>query len=100
LEIYLSPEVITPQFQILNVVNGQEKALGNIALLFDEKKLYVYGILEEEGVSENFKDIVYPYVKGLAKAKPDLEVYSCLYVGCEKISLNEAENKKEEEEKK
>ncbi|WP_322090791.1 hypothetical protein [Caldifermentibacillus hisashii] len=64
-----------------------------------KKKLYVYGILEEEGVSENFKDIVYPYVKGLAKAKPDLEVYSCLYVGCEKISLNDAENEKEEEKK-
>ncbi|MEN0649371.1 hypothetical protein NSQ82_10130 [Caldifermentibacillus hisashii] len=55
--------------------------------------------MEEEGVSENFKDIVYPYVKGLAKAKPDLEVYSCLYVGCEKISLNDAENEKEEEKK-
>lgn len=95
LEIYLSPDVLTPHFHIINVVNGQDKVLGNIAFLFDEKKLFVYGILEEEGVSENFKDIVQPYIKGLAKAKPDLEVYSCLYVGCKKISLNATEEEKE-----
>lgn len=98
MEIYLSPEVITSHFQILNVVNGEDKALGNIALLFDEKKLYAHGILEEEGVSENFKSIVQPYIKGLAKAKPDLEVYSCLYVGCKKISLNGDEEKEKNKE--
>ncbi|MEN0649372.1 hypothetical protein NSQ82_10135 [Caldifermentibacillus hisashii] len=43
MEIYFSPEVITPQFQILNVVNGQEKALGNVALLFDEKNFMYTG---------------------------------------------------------
>jgi len=89
LQIYFSPEVITPGFQVLNVVDSDNKAVGNVAFLFDEKKLYVYGILEEEGVGEDFKDLVTPYLKGLAKAKPGLDIFSCLYVGCKKINLNE-----------
>ncbi|MBM7585581.1 hypothetical protein JOC86_002123 [Bacillus pakistanensis] len=88
MQIYFSPEVVSPQFQVLNVVNSHNKAVGNVAFLFDEKKLYVYGILEEEGVGEDFKDLVTPYIKGLAKAKPDLEIFSCLYIGCKKVNLN------------
>jgi hypothetical protein len=94
LQIYFSPEVITPQFQVLNVVDSASKAVGNVAFLFDEKKLYVYGILEEEGVEADFKDLVTPYIKGLAKAKPGLDILSCLYVGCKKINLKEAEEEK------
>jgi hypothetical protein len=93
LQIYFSPEVITPQYQVLNVVDTKNKGVGNVAFLFDEKKLYVYGILEEEGVEADFKDLVTPYIKGLAKAKPGLDIYSCLYVGCKKITLN-VEDKK------
>lgn len=89
MQIYFSPEVITPEFQVLNIVNSLNKAVGNVAFLFDEKKLYVYGILEEEGVREDFKDLVKPYIKGLAKAKEGAEVYVCLYVGCEKVELKE-----------
>lgn len=91
MQIYFSPEVITPQFQVLNVVDSSNKAVGNVAFLFDEKKLYVYGILEEEGVGEDFKDLVKPYLKGLSKAKEGIDIYSCLYVGCKKINLNEEE---------
>lgn len=91
MQIYFSPEVITPQFQVLNVVDPDNKAVGNVALLFDEKKLYVYGILEEEEVGADFKDLVTPYIKGLTKAKPDLDVLSCLYVGCKKIELKTKE---------
>jgi hypothetical protein len=94
MQIYFSPEVITPNFQVLNVVDSSSKAVGNIAFLFDEKKLYVYGILEEEGVGADFKDLVKPYLKGLSKAKQGLEIYSCLYVGCQKINLNEEEESK------
>ncbi|WP_042464037.1 hypothetical protein [Neobacillus dielmonensis] len=94
MQIYFSPEVITPQFQVLNVVDSENKAVGNVAFLFDEKKLYVYGILEEEGVGEDFKDLVTPYIKGLAKAKPDVEVFSCLYIGCQKIKLHGDEEDK------
>ncbi|GIN61940.1 hypothetical protein J27TS8_19330 [Robertmurraya siralis] len=93
MQIYFSPEVMTAEFQVLNIVSSENKAVGNIAFLFDEKKLYVYGILEEEGVREDFKDLVKPYVKGLAKAKEGLEIYSCLYVGCKKIELKVEEDK-------
>lgn len=94
MQIYFSPEVVTPEFQVLNVVDSDNKAVGNVAFLFDEKKLYVYGILEEEGVGLDFKDLVTPYIKGMAKSKPDLDVFSCLYVGCKKIKLNEEEEEK------
>ncbi|MBS4220672.1 hypothetical protein KHA96_20450 [Bacillus sp. FJAT-49711] len=94
MEIYFSPEVMTPHYQVLNVVDSKNKAVGNLAILFDEKKLYVYGILEEEGVGADFKDLVTPYVKGLAKANPDADILSCLYVGCKKIKLNEDEQEK------
>ncbi len=89
MQIYFSPEVISPQFQVLNVVDTNNQAVGNVAFLFDEKKLFVYGILEKEGVGEDFKDLVTPYLKGLAKAKKGVEIYSCLYVGAKKIDLNE-----------
>ncbi|MGX6443411.1 hypothetical protein ACWM35_09350 [Neobacillus sp. K501] len=91
LQIYFSPEVITPEYQVLNVVNSNNKAVGNVAFLFAEKKLYVYGILEDEEVGADFKDLVTPYIKGMAKAKPGLDVLSCLYVGCKKIKLKEDE---------
>jgi hypothetical protein len=93
LQIYFSPEVITPEFQVLNVVDSTNKGVGNIAFLFAEKKLYVYGILEEEDVGADFRDLVTPYLKGLAKAKPGLDIFSCLYVGCKKIELNDKEQK-------
>ena len=91
MQIYFSPEVITPEYQVLNVVDSTNKGVGNIAFLFAEKKLYVYGILEEEDVGADFRDLVTPYLKGLAKAKPGLDIFSCLYVGCKKIKLNKEE---------
>ncbi|WP_075980703.1 hypothetical protein [Bacillus massilinigeriensis] len=94
MQIYFSPEVVTPEYQVLNVVDSDNKAVGNVAFLFDEKKLYVYGILEEEGVGADFKDLVTPYIKGLAKAKPGLDILSCLYVGCKKINLNDEKEQK------
>lgn len=93
MQIYFSPEVITPEYQVLNVVNSNNKGVGNVAFLFDEKKIYVYGILEDEGVGADFKDLVTPYIKGIAKARPGLDILSCLYVGCKKIKLNEEEDK-------
>ena len=95
MQIYFSPEVITPEYQVLNVVNSKNKGVGNVAFLFDEKKLYVYGILEDEEVGSDFKDLVTPYIKGLAKAKPGLDILSCLYVGCKKIKLKEEDDDQE-----
>ncbi|AGK52475.1 hypothetical protein [Bacillus sp. 1NLA3E] len=94
MQIYFSPEVITPEYQVLNVVDSTNQAVGNVAFLFAEKKLYVYGILEEEGVASDFKDLVKPYLKGLSKAKQGIDIYSCLYVGCKKINLKEEESEK------
>ncbi|WML31659.1 hypothetical protein RCG24_07320 [Neobacillus sp. OS1-32] len=91
MQIYFSPEIITPEYQVLNVVDTKNKGVGNVAFLFAEKKLYVYGILEDEEVGADFRDLVTPYIKGLAKAKPDLDIFACLYVGCKKIKLNEEE---------
>jgi hypothetical protein len=91
LQIYFSPEVITPEYQVLNIVDSKNKGVGNVAFLFDEKKLYVYGILEEEGVGADFKDLITPYIKGLAKAKPGLDIFSCLYIGCKKIKVTDKE---------
>jgi len=91
MQIYFAPEVMTPNFQVLNVVDSNNKTFGNVAFLYDEKKLYVYGILEEEGVGADFKDLVTPYLKGLAKAKPGIDIFTCLYVGCKQIKLNEEE---------
>ena len=91
MQIYFSPEVITPSYQVLNVTDSKDKVVGNVAFLFDEKKMYVYGILEEQGVEADFKDLVTPFIKGLSKTKPGIEVYSCLYVGCKKITLNTEE---------
>lgn len=88
MEIYFSPEVINPHFQLLNIVDANGTAVGNVALLFDEKKMYVHGLLEEKGVEADFKDLVTPYLKGLAKANEGVEVYSCIYSGCEKIEIN------------
>jgi len=92
MQLYFSPEVITPEYQVLNVVDSTNKGVGNIAFLFTEKKLYVYGILQDEAVGADFKDLVTPYIKGLVKAMPNLEVFSCLYVGCKKITLNEKDS--------
>ena len=91
MEIYFSPEVITPQYQVLNVVDSANKAVGNIVFLFGEKDLYVYGMLEEEGVGADFKDLVTPYINGLAKAKQDVDIFTCLYIGGEKIEWKDKE---------
>jgi hypothetical protein len=93
LQIYFSPEVIKPESHVLNVVDQNQKAVGYVAFLFDEKKLYVYGSLEDEGVGADFKDLVNPYIQGLAKAKQDLEVYSYLSVGGKKIELDSEDSK-------
>jgi len=52
-----------------------------------DKKMYVYGLLEEEGVAEDFKDLVNPYIQGLTKMTSDLEVFTYLSVGGKKIEL-------------
>lgn len=94
MEIFFSPEIITPAFQVLNVVNSDNQAVGNVALLFAEKQIYVYGISEKEEVGADFKDLVTHYLKGLGKAKPDLQILACIYIGCKKVTLQEKDDEK------
>ncbi|WP_331490651.1 hypothetical protein [Aquibacillus rhizosphaerae] len=91
LQIYFSPEFLKQDAQVLNIVNDKNKAVGYMAFLMEEKKMYVYGQLEEAGVEEDFKDLVEPYLQGLTKLKPDLDVFSYLSVGGKKVEV-QAEN--------
>ncbi|MDC3415223.1 hypothetical protein NC797_17225 [Aquibacillus sp. 3ASR75-11] len=95
MQIYFSPEFLKEDAQVLNIVDDNNKPVGYMAFLMEQKKMYVYGQLEDEGVSEDFKDLVKPYLQGLTKLKPDLEVYSYLSVGGTKVQLdNEDDNTK------
>ncbi|MDL4839584.1 hypothetical protein QQS35_03810 [Aquibacillus sp. LR5S19] len=91
MQIYFSPEFLKQDAQVLNIVNDKNKAVGYMAFLMEEKKMYVYGQLEEAGVEEDFKDLVEPYLQGLTKLKPDLDVFSYLSVGGKKVEV-QAEN--------
>jgi hypothetical protein len=95
MQIYFSPELIKPDAQVLNVVDQNGKAVGYVAYIVEEKKMYVYGHLEDDGVRADFKDLIQPYLKGLKNIKEGIEVYSYLSVGGEKMEL-----KKEEDEEK
>ncbi|MCL7748350.1 hypothetical protein [Halalkalibacter alkaliphilus] len=100
MQIYFSPEFLKEDAQVLNVVTDSNKPVGYMAFLMEEekKKMYVYGQLQEEGVYEDFKDLVKPYLEGLKKLKPDLEVYSYLSVGGKKVELGEGEGEEDKEE--
>ena len=93
MEIYFSPEIIESDHQILNIVNQDHQAVGYLTFLFNEKKMYIYGQLENEGVSNDFEDLIKPYIEGMAKAK-ELEVYSYLSIGGKKLDLQFSNDKK------
>ncbi|MBU9714079.1 hypothetical protein [Evansella tamaricis] len=87
MQIYFSPEFYREDGQVLNIVTDKNKPVGYLAFLTLEKKMYVYGHLEEEGVAEDFKDLVSPYIQGLTKVKSDLEVLSYLTIGGKKVEI-------------
>ncbi|WP_339061346.1 hypothetical protein [Tepidibacillus marianensis] len=87
MEIYFSPEVINPEAQILNIVDQNQKAVGYLAIIFTDKKAYVYGNLEEEGVREDFKDLIKPYLQGITKSKANIELYSYISTGGKKLDM-------------
>lgn len=87
MQIYFTPELLKEDAQVLNIVDDKKNAVGYMAFLIEEKKMYIYGLLESEGVEEDFKDLVEPYIQGLAKLKPDLEVLSYLSVGGKKVEI-------------
>lgn len=94
MEIYFSPEFLNENAQVLNVVTQNNIPVGYLTFLMEENKMYVYGHLQEEGVAEDFKDLVKPYVQGLTKMKEGLEVFLYLSVGGKQVEL-EIEKEKE-----
>ncbi|MCD8501407.1 MAG: hypothetical protein LRY71_06570 [Bacillaceae bacterium] len=93
MQIFISPELIKEDAQVLNIVTEDNKPVGFLTYIIEETKMYIYGHLEEEGVAENYKDIVKPYLQGLQKLKQDLEVLMYLSVGGKKIDISiEEEN--------
>jgi hypothetical protein len=87
-EIFFSPESLNSECQILNVVEGNQKPIGYLSFISDDKKIYIYGHLENEGVSEIYKDMVRSYIQGLAKSKEGREIYSYIAVGGKKLEIN------------
>lgn len=87
MQLYFSPEFYKQDAQVLNIVTDKNKPVGYLAFLMAEEKMYIYGVVEEEGVTENFKDLVTPYIQGFTKIKADLEVFTYLSVGGKKLEI-------------
>lgn len=93
MQIYFSPECIKEDAQILNIVTDKNDPVGYLSFLKTDKKIYVYGHVSEEGVSEDFKDLIKPYLSGLTSANENLEVYSYFSVGGKTINVNQDKEK-------
>jgi len=87
LQIYFSPELINQSAQVLNIVTDRDEAVGYLSFLIEGNKMYVFGNIQEEGICEDFKDVVKPYLQGLTKLKPDLEVMTFLSIGGKKVEI-------------
>ncbi|WP_280768094.1 hypothetical protein [Salipaludibacillus daqingensis] len=91
MQLYLSPEFYKQDAQVLNIVTDKSKPVGYLAFLMTDKKMYVYGVIEEEGVAEDFKDLVTPFIQGLTKLSSEIEVFTYLSVGGKKIEFESQE---------
>jgi hypothetical protein len=91
MDIYFNPELVKEEAHILNVVNHKNQPVGYLTFVIHQKKMYVMGHCRDEGVAEDFKDLIKPYIEGMAKNKEDLEVMVTLSVGGKEINLNENE---------
>jgi hypothetical protein len=91
MEIYFSPELIAQQGEILNVVDEKNQPVGYFAFIMSDKKMYIYGHLEKEGVTEAYKGMVKAYIHGLSKNDEEIEVFSYIAVGGKKLEINKEE---------
>lgn len=87
MQIYFSPEFINQNAQVLNIVTDRNEAVGYFSFLIEEDKMYVFANMKEEGICEDFKDLVKPYLQGLTKIKQELEIYSYITVGGQSIDI-------------
>ncbi|PYZ97709.1 hypothetical protein CR205_03695 [Alteribacter lacisalsi] len=88
MQIYFSPEFFREDAQVLNIVTQNNEPVGYLTFLTKDKKMYVFGVLENEGVTEDFKDLVKPYVQGLLKIDPEMDVYTYLTAGGKKLEID------------
>ncbi|MCA1030377.1 hypothetical protein LCL95_04895 [Bacillus timonensis] len=94
MQLYFSPELMANNYQLLNIVDQNNNPLGYVTFLFDQEKMYVHGLCENEGICEDFKELLKPYLKGLSKIKSDLDIYAYISVGGKKIDCDIEEVKK------
>ncbi len=87
MQIYFSPEFISQNAQVLNIVTDRNEAIGYLSFLIEENKMYVFSQLQEEGACEDYKDLVKPYLQGLTKIKPELEVMTFIAAGGKKVEI-------------
>ncbi|HET7628093.1 MAG TPA: hypothetical protein VFK44_06855 [Bacillales bacterium] len=100
MEIYISPEFINNESQVYNIVDEQGDAVGYMACVQDEERMYVYGLAENESVEEDFKDLTTPFIEGLAEMKPDLDIYCHLFVGGKRLEVPGDEGSEDDEKSK
>ena len=86
--------MIKNDYQLLNIIDQNNKPVGFLTFLFDEKKLYVFG-QAESGIKEDFKDLIKPYIQGMKKSlSEEITIFSFLTVGGEKIDLDQNNEEK------
>lgn len=89
MEVYFSPEWMNGNVQILNVITGKQKPVGYLCILHEDKKMYIFGNLQESGLKEDYHDLIKPYIQGLANINGDTEMFSYVTVGGEMIHFDQ-----------
>ena len=84
MESLLFPRSHYPGISIIKYYYSYEKTVGMSPFYFMKTNCMFTGYWRGRGCSESFKDFVYPYIKGMAKSKEDIEVFASLYTGCKK----------------
>lgn len=93
-QVYFSPELMSENTYVLNIVDQEQKGIGFLSLLVNDKKMYVYGHLENEGVREDFKDLIQPYIMGMTKSNEDMEVLSYISIGGQRLDMSKETDEK------
>ncbi|MDY7241949.1 hypothetical protein [Halalkalibacterium halodurans] len=88
MQLFLAPEMIKADAQVLNVITDKEEAIGYLAYLQFDTNLYVYGHLQEVGAKGDFHDVVKPYIQGLQATFNDCDLYTSISVGGETLQLD------------
>jgi len=88
-ELYFSPEWMNKNIQILNVVTDRQKPVGYLCIFHEDKKMYIFGNLQDGGLKEDYHDLIKPYIQGLANISGDAEMFSYITIGGEMIQFEQ-----------